>query len=84
MADALSSVMAHALRSVLLSESEQSHLLPIAVSLTESLQRDIRAWASLGPKARHHGFWPGSSPGSEEPKDRRQKQWEEHAEESPS
>ena len=55
--------------------SQQIHLLPIAVSLTELLQWDFRAWASLGPEARHHGFWPGSSPGREELKDRRKKQW---------
>ena len=35
MAPVLSSVMAHTLWNVLLSESEQIHLLPIAVSLTE-------------------------------------------------
>ena len=35
MATALSSVMAHTLWNVLLSESEQIHLLPIAVSLSE-------------------------------------------------
>ena len=80
--DALSSVMAHTLWSVLLSESEQIYLLPIAVSLTEFLQSDIRAWASLGPEARHHGFWPGSSPESEELKDRREKQWGKRAEDS--
>ena len=44
-------------------------------SLTEFLQWDIRAWASLGPEARHHGFWPDSSPGREELKDRRKEQW---------
>ena len=38
MPTALSSVMAHTLRSVLLSESEQMHLLPILVSLTEFLK----------------------------------------------
>ena len=58
----LPSVMAHNLWSVLLSESKQIHLLPITVSLTEFLQWDIGAWASLGPEARHHVFWPGSSP----------------------
>ena len=35
MTTALSSVMAHTLWSVLLSESKQIHLLPIAVSLIE-------------------------------------------------
>ena len=84
MATALSSVMAHTLWNVFLSESEQIHLLPIAVSLTEFLQWDIRAWTSLGPEARHHGFWLGSSPGREELKDGRKNQWEKHAEESPS
>ena len=57
----LPSVTAHTLWSVLLSESEQIHLWPITVSLTEFLQWDIRAWASLGPEASHHGFLPGSS-----------------------
>ena len=49
--------------------------LLIALSISEFLQWDIRAWASLGPEARHPGFWPGSSPGREL-KDRRKKQWE--------
>ena len=35
MVTAVSSVMAHTLWSVLLSESEQIYLLPIAVSITE-------------------------------------------------
>ena len=47
--------MAHTLQSVLLSESEQIHPLPFAMSLTEFLQRNIRALASLGPQAKHHG-----------------------------
>ena len=64
--------MAHTWQSVLLSISEQIHLLPIA----EFLQWDTRAWASLGPEARHLGFWPVSSPGRGELKDRRKKQWE--------
>ena len=76
--------MAHTLWSVLLSESKQIHLLPIAVSLTEFLQWDIRAWASLGSQAKHHGVWLGSSPGREELKDGRKKQWEKHAKEFPS
>ena len=38
MVTALSSVMAHTLWSVLLSESKQTHLLTITVSLTEFLQ----------------------------------------------
>ena len=67
--------MAHTLWSVLLCGSEQIHLLPITVSLTEFLQWNLRAWASLGPEARHHGFWPDSSPGREELKDRRKEQW---------
>ena len=50
----------HTLWSVLLSGSEQIYFLRIAVSLTEFLQWDIRAWASLGPEARHHGFCLGS------------------------
>ena len=50
---------------VCFSISEQIHLFPIAVSLTEFLQWDMTAWASLGPEARHHGFWLGSSPGRE-------------------
>ena len=49
--------------SMLLSESEQIYLLPIAVSLTEFFCNETsRAWASLGPKTRHCGFWLGSSP----------------------
>ena len=75
--------MAHTLQSMLLSISEQIHFLPITVSLTEFLQWDLRAWASLGPEARHHGFWPGSS-SRRELKSRRKKQWEEHVKESPS
>ena len=47
--------MAHTLQSVLLSESQQIHPLPFAMSLTEFLQRNIRALASLGPQAKHHG-----------------------------
>ena len=43
-----------------------------------------RTWASLGPEARQHGFWPGSSPGRDELKDGRKMQWEKHAKESPS
>ena len=35
-----------------------------------------RAWASLTPEAKHHGFWPGSSPRGQELKDGRKKQWE--------
>ena len=84
MATAHSSVMAHTLWCVLRSESKQTQLLPIAVSLTEFLQWDIKAWASLGPEARHHRFWWGSNPRREELKDGRKKQWERHAEESPS
>ena len=84
MATALSSVMAHTLWSVLLSESKQTHLLTITVSLTEFLQWDIKAWASLGPDARHHGFWLGSNPGRGELKGGRKKQWEKRAEESPA
>ena len=79
MAPVLSSVMAHTLWSVLLSESEQIHLLPITVSLTEFLQWDIRAWSSLSSEARYLGFWLGLSPEREELKDRRQKQWEKRA-----
>ena len=53
--------------SVLLSKSEQQiYLLPITVSLTEFIyffcNETSRAWASLGPKTRHHGFWRASSP----------------------
>ena len=48
--------MEYTLQSVLLSISEQIHLLLITVSLTEFLQWDIRAWASLGPEARYLGF----------------------------
>ena len=52
---------------VLFSKSEQIHLLPIAVSLTEFFCNETsRAWASLHPKIRHHGFWLGSSPRREE------------------
>ena len=48
---------------VLLSKSEQIHLLPIAVSLSELFRNETsRARASLVPKTRHHAFWPGSSP----------------------
>ena len=73
MATVLSSVMAHTLWNVLLSEYEQIYLLPIFASLTEFFQWDIRSWASLGPEARQDGFWLGSSPGREELKDRREK-----------
>ena len=52
--------MVHTLWNVLFSGSEQIYLLAIAVSLTEFLQWDIRAWASLGPEAR---FWLGSISG---------------------
>ena len=82
MATSLSSVMAHTLWNVLFSESEQIHLLPITVSLTEFLQWDIRAWDSLGSEANYHGFWQGSSPGREMLKDGRKKQWEKCAKES--
>ena len=54
---------------------QQIHLLLIALSLTEFLQWDIRAWASLGPETRHPGFWPGSSL-RRDLKGRRKKQWE--------
>ena len=84
MATALSSVMAHTLWSVILSESKQVHLLPITVSLTEFLQWNIRAWVSLGPEARCRGFCLGSSPKREELKDRKKRQGEKHASESPS
>ena len=40
------------------------------------------AWASLGPKTRHHGFFLGWSPRRGELKDRMKKQWEKCAEES--
>ena len=58
------------------SESEQIYLFSIAVSLTESFCNEIsRAWASLGPKTRHHAFWLGSSSRRKDLKDRRKKQW---------
>ena len=64
--------MAHTPWSVLLFKSEQIHLLPIAVSLSELFCNETsRTWVSLGPEARHRGFWPGSSPGREELKNRR-------------
>ena len=47
---------------VLLSKSEQIHLLPIAVSHWILGNETSRAWASWGPKIRHRGFWLGSSP----------------------
>ena len=48
--------MAHTLWSVLLSKSEQIHLL-ISLSLTEFFCNETsRAWASLGPEASTMGF----------------------------
>ena len=48
--------------SVLLSKSEQIHLLPVAVSLAEFFCNETsRAWGLLGPKTGCHRFWPGSS-----------------------
>ena len=41
-----------------------------------------RAWTSLGPKTRHCRFWLGSSPGKEELKNGRKKQWEKPARKS--
>ena len=43
-----------------------------------------RSWASLGPKTRQPVFCLDSSPGREELKDGRKRQWEKCAEESPS
>ena len=49
--------------SVSLSKSEQIHLLPITVSLTEFFCNETsRARAFIRPKTRHHRFCPASCP----------------------
>ena len=82
MATPLPSVMAHILWSVLLSESAQIHLLPMVCLSLNFCNEPSRAWASLGPEARHCGFWLGSNSEREKLKDGRKKQWEKCAEES--
>ena len=64
--------------------NKSNFYLFLCLSLNSFCDETLRNRASLGPKARHHGFWLGSSPRRKKLKDGRKKEWEKRAKESPS